>query len=342
MRQALLLLFFAPSLFAQSPAPKDPDIVWAAEIEQDWVIDIPSLEDEWNQGVFTLKQLRSRNNELNWSSPYFAELVMEAVQSGKLAVFKDPGCGTLAGDYLDYRGADTIVVFDPVTYDEQVLTVRNPLQPLVDIKAWRLRQVLSYHKKSATWSTTVVALAPLVTIYGIEGDSLDTRPLFWFKPENKSYKLGNERISWAKKTFSGKQAGTEIPANPIKQIKVVPGFENPMAHQLNKLETDRKSTFYDSQGNERLSPEARREMLSKTDTITTFDPETFEEIVHVVPAGIKVGDVNQLRLVQTWYWDARKSRLSIHLDAVAPIEDVYDVRGNFRYPKPLFYRLANR
>jgi hypothetical protein len=342
MRQALLLLFFAPSLFAQSPALKDPDIVWAAEIEQDWVIDIPSLEDEWNQGVITLKQRRSRENELYWSSPYLAELVLEAVQNGKLAVFKDPGCSIIAGDSLDYKGETWNVTFDPVTYEEQVVIVRDEIQPLRDIKAWRLRQILAYHKKSATWSTTITAMAPLVINYGIEGDSLDTRPLFWFKPENKSYKLGNDRISWAKKTFSGRQAGTEIPANPLKQIKVVPGFENPMAHQLNKLETDRKSTFYDSQGNEVLSPEARREMLSKTDTITTFDPETFEEIVHVVPSGIKVGDVNQLRLVQTWYWDARNSRLSIHLDAVAPIEDVYDVRGNFRYPKPLFYRLANR
>jgi hypothetical protein len=53
---------------------------------------------------------------------------------------------------------------------------------------------------------------------------------------------------------------------------------------------------------------------------------------------INVGDIRELRLVQRWYWDERRARLSICLDAVAPLMDVHDDNGNFRYQKPLFYR----
>jgi len=342
MRLILLLLFFTPALLAQSPLLKDSDVVWAAEIEQDWVIDISSIENEWDQGVITLKQLRSRENELHWSSPYLAELVFEAVQKRKVDVFKDPGCSITAGDFLEYRGADTIVTFDPVTYEEQVVIVRNEIQPLKDIKGWRLRQILAYHKKSATWSTTVTAIAPLVIIYGLEGDSLDIRPLFWFKPDNKPQKLENRRISWVKKTISGKQAGTKVLIDSLNLIKVIPGFENPIVHQLEQFGTDQKAAFYDSQGDKLLGFEVRRGMMTKTDTIEIFDPETYEKSLLVEPKGIKVAEISQLRLVQTWYWDTEKARLSIHLDAVAPIEPVFDDRGRFRYAKPLFYRRAKK
>jgi hypothetical protein len=342
MRLTLLLLLIPPTLPAQSLALKDPDIVWAAEIEQDWIIDIPSLEDEWEQGVITLKQLRCRENELNWSSPYLAELVFEAVQNGKLAVFKDPDCSTFAGDFLAYQNVESGVTFDPVTYDEQIFSVREGVKPLADIKAWRLRQILTYHKKSGMWSTSVVAMAPLIIVRDSKGDSLYTRPLFWFKPDNKPHKLGAARISWAKKTFSGNQPGTEIPANPLHLIKVIPGFENPMEDQLKKLGADQKLAFYDSQGNKLLSAEARREMLTKIDTIAVFDPETHKESIQIEYKGAKTSDFSQLRLVQTWYWDARRARLSIHLDAVAPTEKVIDPNGYFRYMKPLFYRSSKR
>jgi len=54
------------SLAFSPPNPsflKDPDIVWAAEIEQDWVVDIPSLEAECDEGITTIKLLRITKNE---------------------------------------------------------------------------------------------------------------------------------------------------------------------------------------------------------------------------------------------------------------------------------------
>lgn len=321
---------------------KDPDIVWAAEIEQDWLVDIPSLEEEWDKGVITLKQLRTREHELHWSSPYLADLVFEAVLKGDLPIFKDPQCKIRADIFREFPGMDTVITFDPETYEGRIVAVYYRLSPFDQIRAWRLRQVLAYHKKSATWSTSVISIAPLVGAKNIFWDTTNLRPAFWFKPDNKRQKLRSNRIVWAKKTVSGKQPKTEVPPNPANPVKATNGFQNPVSHLFRVLEADMKTPFYDSWGTKLLTPDERKSMLSKTDTIFSYYPGTYEEEVLIVRKEINADSIHQLRLVQTWCWDERRHRLSISLDAVAPLIDVFDGLDNFRYTRPLFYKRARR
>jgi len=338
----LLFFFLVPALLpAQSDFLKNPDILRAAEIEQDWVVDIPSLETEWEEGITTLKLLRTENNAGYWSSPYLAELVFEAMTSGKLPVFKDPAC-TIPVDFLEMISAfkDTVSTFDPETYEEKTQVYYYEPNPLYDFKAWRLRQILAYHK-DATWSTSVEAIAPLFLIKNKEGDSLGVRPLCWFRPDNKRQKLTSNNIVWAKQCIN-KQPKTQVPANPTHPVKITPGFQNPVPHLLGMLENDMKKTFYDTWSNKPLSVSERKSMLAKTDTVVTFDPETYEEKVQVVRNELNPDNIRHLRLVQTWYWDERRHRLSICLDAVAPVIEVLDSQGNFRFLRPLFYWRARR
>jgi hypothetical protein len=338
MRSLLFFLLIPPLLSAQSDFLKNPDIVWAAEIEQDWVVDIPSLETEWEEGITTLKLLRSEQNANYWNDPYLAEFVYHAALDGKLPVFKDPAC-SIPIDFLEMISSlkDTFVTFDPETYEEKIVVASlcDPPIPHEYFKAWRLRQILAYHK-DATWSTTVEAIGPLILVENKEGDSIGIRPLFWFRPDNKRQKLTSNNIVWAKQCIN-KQPKTQIPANPTHPVKITPGFQNPIPHLLGVLENDMKKPFYDTWSDRPLSPAERKSMLAKTDTVVTFDPETYEEKVQVVRNEINPDNIRHLRLVQTWYWDERRHRLSICLDAVAPVIDVLDTQGNFRFARPLFY-----
>jgi hypothetical protein len=381
MRLLIPLLFFSTILSAQSAFLKDPDIVWAAEIEQDWVVDIPSLEEEWDQGVITLKQVRSRENELHWSSPYLAELVYEAVRRGDLAVFQDPDCkeklninggfpkvvtlatvNSMSGDLHHFENdnrpvemnnligvqyVDTLITFDPMTYEEKIAAALSLPDPFSVVVAWRLRQVLAYHKKSARWSTEVMGIAPLVEVRNWVNDTVELRPAFWFKPDNKRHKLHSKRIVWAKKTFSGKQTQTELPLHPATLLKTTAGFEHPMSHLLSVFETKKKSPFYDSQGGKLMSLEERKNMMHRTDTTVSYNWETHEGTMDVEHKGISDSMIQQLRLAQTWYWDDRRARLSICLDAVAPLEEVvyiqyYRKSKGLNHTRPLFYRMAKR
>jgi hypothetical protein len=246
-----------------------------------------------------------------------------------------------------FQYVDTIIIFDPVTYEEQITAVLYQPEPFSVVVAWRLRQVLAYHKKSARWSTEVVGIAPLVEVRNWDNDTVELRPAFWFKPDNKRHKLHSKRIVWAKKTISDKQPRAEIPANLPNPLKVVKGFENPVSHLLSVFETKKKAPFYDSQGGKLLSLEERKNRMHRTDTTVSYNWETHEGTMDVEHKGISDSMIQQLRLAQTWYWDDRRARLSICLDAVAPLEEVvyiqyYRKSKGLNYTRPLFYRMAKR
>jgi hypothetical protein len=341
MRLPILLTFFPILLSAQSAFLKDPDIVWAAEIEQDWVLDIPSLETEWEEGITTLKLLRTEQNESYWSSPYLADLVFQAALAGELPVFKDAHCKVPMDANDAYPRMDTIVTFDPETYEEKISVVYFEPEPHYDIKFWRLRQVLAYHKKSARWSTTVQSIAPMIQIKNPEGDSIGMRPLFWFRPDGKRQKLSSKSIVWAKETRN-KQTKTQVPTDAKTLVKVSDGFQFPVQHQLKAFETDFKTPFYGTVDEKPLSQKERTSMVAKSDTVITFDPESYEEKAVVVNKEINPYDIRQLRLVQIWYWDERRARLSICLDAVGLLKDEFDDMGNFKFSRLLFYRKRDR
>ncbi|MBL7782523.1 MAG: hypothetical protein JNM22_14955 [Saprospiraceae bacterium] len=332
------LLYVAP-LSAQSDFLKDPDIVWAAELEQDWIVDVTSLEAEWDSGITTLKLLRTSKNEAYWSSAYLADLVFQAAMNGQLPVFKDPLCQQALAIENIYPGKDTIVTFDPETYEEKKAIVWVEPMPLYEFKAWRLRQVLAYHRKDARWSTTVEAIAPLFTVKNSNGDSIGLRPLFWFRPDNKRQNLHSNHVVWAKQVVN-RGPRTQLILDDLKLVKVTDGFQRPMEHQIRTLGNNFKIPFYGHDNEPLLTDKQRQEMISRTDTVVTFDPETYEETIQVVHNELNASQVRKLRLIQNWYWDERKHQLSICLNVAGALIDVLGNDGNYRYTMPLFYRRA--
>lgn len=340
MKTLLFCLFFPAALSAQLSAYlNDPDILWATELSQDWLVDIPSFDMEWENGITTVKLLRTEQNEPYWNAPFLKELVFYAANNGQLPIYEDAAFSKRVTDAarLLYR-LDTIVTFDPETYEERVKVIRNEVHLT---NTWRLVQVLAYHRKSATWSTTAEAIAPLVVVRNAVGDSVGTQPLFWFWPESRRPKLNSRHVVWAKKVVN-KQPGTEIATVPAHPVKMTEGSQSPLPHLLQVMASDNKIPFYDSWNEKPLSISARNAILVKTDTIITFDTETYEERVRIVRNDINPDNIRQLRTVQSWYWDERSQRLHICLDAVAPLMDVMDDMGNFRYQIPLFYRRARK
>ena len=122
----IVFAFLAPALLpAQSAFLKDPDIVWAVEIEQDWAVDIPSLDAEWDYGITTVKLLRTDRNVPDWMSPFLSGLVFSAAEKRLLPIFQDPLLGIPADPDGLFIRTDTVVTFDPDTYEEKVQIVHN-------------------------------------------------------------------------------------------------------------------------------------------------------------------------------------------------------------------------
>jgi gliding motility associated protien GldN len=93
----------------------------------------------------------------------------------------------------------------------------------------------------------------------------------------------------------------------------------------------------DDKFKKRLSTDDVLSMLSKTDTVVTFDPETYEEKVQIVRNDINWEDVKRFRLKEVWFFDKETSTLQVRILGIAPLIDVKDNEGNFRFEKPMFW-----
>ncbi len=78
-------------------------------------------------------------------------------------------------------------------------------------------------------------------------------------------------------------------------------------------------------------------MGATIDTVITFDPETYEEQIQVVRNELNAEDVKRFRIKEVWFFDEETSMLQVRILGIAPLIDVKDDNGNFRYEKPMFW-----
>lgn len=93
-------------------------------------------------------------------------------------------------------------------------------------------------------------------------------------------------------------------------------------------------------GDDFSNPLTQQEMQtlgSSVDTVISFDPETFEEIVNVVVNELNPEDVKQYRLKEVWFFDEETSQMNVRILGVAPIINRYDENGNFLNAGALFW-----
>lgn len=86
-----------------------------------------------------------------------------------------------------------------------------------------------------------------------------------------------------------------------------------------------------------LTPEEVASQGASADTITTFDPETYEEIVTVVRNDINPEDVKRFRMKEVWFFDEESSTMKVRILGIAPIIEERDEAGNFKYEQAMFW-----
>lgn len=86
-----------------------------------------------------------------------------------------------------------------------------------------------------------------------------------------------------------------------------------------------------------LTPDEVASMGATVDTVITFDPETYEEQIQVVRNDLNPEDVKRFRMKEVWFFDEETSTLQVRILGIAPMIDVKDENGNFRYEKPMFW-----
>jgi len=78
-------------------------------------------------------------------------------------------------------------------------------------------------------------------------------------------------------------------------------------------------------------------MMSSTDTAITFDPETYEEQIKIVHNDLNWEDVKRFRIKESWFFDKETSTMQVRILGIAPLRNITDNDGNFRYEAPMFW-----
>ena len=93
----------------------------------------------------------------------------------------------------------------------------------------------------------------------------------------------------------------------------------------------------DDKFSKRMSLDEVQSRFTKTDTILTTNFDTGDEEVRVVINDMNWQDVKRFRLKEAWYFDAKTSTLQVRILGIAPLIDVRDENGDFKYEMPLFW-----
>lgn len=86
-----------------------------------------------------------------------------------------------------------------------------------------------------------------------------------------------------------------------------------------------------------LTPDEVASMGATIDTVITFDPETYDEQLQIVRNELNPSDIKRFRIKEVWFFDEESSTLQVRILGIAPLQDVKDDNGNFRYEQPMFW-----
>ena len=347
------LFIGAPSVaFAQyARFLKNSDIAWAAEIEVTYSLKPPPAVDPLRENDIAFWKSYDPKAMIQYDGgEMLIRKIFEAARSGAWPAWQvnDPTKQldlAAVSDSLCWTWADTIVTFDPVTFEESIQFVQQELDP-AGFTAIRARQLLYYDDKKGEFGLATIAVAPIFT-YSVkvrtnspveaERDTILYEQIpFWLKmPDFKAKSLrkhpdvNDTNISWAAQIRTLRNSPKPDQAPPLKNTKAPV-----MQVLLDRFRSDRRykaTNFY----NDPLPFETRAALFVSSDTLVRYDQETYAETIEINHNELRAEHTQQLRLVENWYWDDRQQRLIIRLERFAPIVDGY----LWKWPdKPLFYR----
>lgn len=85
-----------------------------------------------------------------------------------------------------------------------------------------------------------------------------------------------------------------------------------------------------------LSNDEINNTLFETDTVQVWS-DINEPTLRVIQNSIFYEDIKRYRIKETWFFDSKTSTMQVRILGIAPLKEVYNERGEFRYEKPLFW-----
>jgi gliding motility associated protien GldN len=153
----------------------------------------------WEKRIWRVLDVREKMNKpFSYPKRPLFTILMEAAMRGDITVYStedDEFSSPLTPTEVAAKSAsiDTVITFDPETYEEQLQVVRNELNP-DDVKRYRIKEVWFFDKESSTLNVRILGIAPLIDVNDDSGNFLYENPLFWVYYPDARQTFARERV----------------------------------------------------------------------------------------------------------------------------------------------------
>jgi len=328
-------LFLALPLFAQTEKfLEDPSVNWAAEIELTLPADPLefSINEDRTAAMAVLKLSAADNGLLGYVSHSLNSKLWEIAENGDWEAYSNAELTKPidAEELLQIIGGpDTIVTFDQSTYEEKVQLAYDTRPFPYEARFVKVRQLLTYNDEQALFTVHTLAMAPFT---GSEA------PRFWLKvPETEIFEpdtlFNRPDVTWVARYVTNE-------ASPrISDFQIMKDETGPIVERFfDRIMADTSVYLYTSPTDDTpLSTDKRACLFSCTDSVSTFDPETYVEHVEVFHTELLPEKIIDMQLVVEFFWQEEDGLLYTRLVAVAPRYKFYYKEGQWS-PTVGFYR----
>lgn len=107
---------------------------------------------------------------------------------------------------------------------------------------------------------------------------------------------------------------------------------------VDKIKEGKITAFRDEFFKEPLTKEQVDSSIFRIDSVTVYDPETYEETIEVTKSEVNPDDIMRYRIKEIWYFDKESSVFKVRILGISPLKEEYDEStGEFKYEMPLFW-----
>jgi FtsZ-interacting cell division protein YlmF len=342
-----MLLFAAPLSAQYDDLLNNKNIVWIGEYNTDFGLQaLECWSGMSSPAPFWYSHTDIKFNNQNQKEGYYAasmpaclwiyDNILKDITDNRQECYADEQLRSrLDADEVRSRLSklDTVVTFNPENYEERVQIISNDIN-VEDIIGLRARVVYFYDNQKHSFGTRLLAYAPLVRIlkeYNWEGEYA---PLIWVKASTPPVKK-------LQKTLASKDVNWAVEVKPQMKIPRFDEFKT-MKRKMdlpdivyNEIKKPGK-TCYDYEM-KALSLNDIEKSIVRSDTVVTFDPETYEEKMRIVNYD-GTDKIQSLNFIYVWYYDTKRRQLAMQTTFSIPLMSVVDDQGNFRFLRPVFYQ----